>query len=134
MRFGACGAQNARNTATDSAPQGPNVRLQRRKAVGFSASVLVAAWHCRFTHAFRYKTSSHEEANLVRTLVIALLSAGVVAPLGAAAATCTRHGVELQVLGSGGRELEDKHASTSYLIWQDAEPRILVDSGGGSAQ
>jgi hypothetical protein len=29
MRFGACGAQNARNTTTDSAPQGPNVRLQR---------------------------------------------------------------------------------------------------------
>lgn len=134
MRFGACGAQNARNTTTDSAPQGPNVRLQRRKGVGFSASVLVAAWHCRVTRAFRYKTSSHEEANPVRTLVIALVSAVVVAPLGAAAATWTRHGVELQVLGSGGPELEDKRASTSYLIWQDGEPRTLLDSGGGSAQ
>src|SRR5450755_2381897 len=115
-------------------PQGANVRLQRRQAVRFSAAVFVAAWHCRLFRAFRYKTSSHEEANPVRTLVIALLSAVVVAPLGAAAATCTRHGVELQVLGSGGPELEDKRASTSYLIWQDGAPRILVDSGGGSAQ
>jgi hypothetical protein len=100
MRFGASGAQNARNT-TDSAPQGPNVRLQHRKAVRFCDSVLVAAWHCRLIRAFRYKTSSHEGADPVRTLVIALLSAVVVVPLGAAAATCTRHGVELQVLGSG---------------------------------
>jgi len=41
--------------------------------------------------------------------------------------------VELQVLGSGGPELEDKRASTSYLVWQDGRPRIVVDSGGGSA-
>jgi ribonuclease BN (tRNA processing enzyme) len=51
----------------------------------------------------------------------------------AAAANCTRKGVELQVLGSGGPELEDKRASTSYLVWQDGRPRIVVDSGGGSA-
>ncbi|HEX4676897.1 MAG TPA: MBL fold metallo-hydrolase, partial [Steroidobacteraceae bacterium] len=41
--------------------------------------------------------------------------------------------MELQVLGSGGPELEDKRASTSYLVWQDGRPRIVVDSGGGSA-
>jgi ribonuclease BN (tRNA processing enzyme) len=41
--------------------------------------------------------------------------------------------VELQVLGSGGPELEDQRASSSYLLWQDGRPRILVDSGGGSA-
>jgi ribonuclease BN (tRNA processing enzyme) len=41
--------------------------------------------------------------------------------------------VELQVLGSGGPELEDKRASSSYLVWHDGRPRILVDSGGGSA-
>jgi ribonuclease BN (tRNA processing enzyme) len=41
--------------------------------------------------------------------------------------------VQLQVLGSGGPELEDKRASSSYLIWQDGRPRILIDSGGGSA-
>ena len=51
----------------------------------------------------------------------------------AAAATCSRHGVQVQILGSGGPELEDKRASSSYLVWQDGRPRILIDSGGGSA-
>src|SRR5450755_4834299 len=108
MRFGTCGAQNAGITTTDSA----SARRERSAAASsggpflrFSASALVAAWHCRLFRAFRYKTSSHKEAIPVRTLVIALLSAVVVAPLGAAAATCTRHGGELQVLGSGGPEL-----------------------------
>jgi ribonuclease BN (tRNA processing enzyme) len=41
--------------------------------------------------------------------------------------------VHVQVLGSGGPELEDKRASSSYLVWQDGRPRILIDSGGGSA-
>jgi ribonuclease BN (tRNA processing enzyme) len=51
----------------------------------------------------------------------------------AAAAICTRHGVQVQILGSGGPEMEDKRASSSYLVWQDGRPRVLVDSGGGSA-
>lgn len=56
------------------------------------------------------------------------------APLAQAfAESCTRKGVELQILGSGGPELEDQRASSSYLLWQDGRPRILVDSGGGSA-
>jgi ribonuclease BN (tRNA processing enzyme) len=50
-----------------------------------------------------------------------------------AARSCTHKGVELQVLGSGGPELEDQRASTSYLLWQDGRPRVLIDSGGGSA-
>jgi ribonuclease BN (tRNA processing enzyme) len=37
------------------------------------------------------------------------------------------------VLGSGGPELEAQRASSSYLVWQDGQPRVLVDSGGGSA-
>lgn len=41
--------------------------------------------------------------------------------------------MQVQILGSGGPELEDKRASSSYLVWQDARPRILIDSGGGSA-
>lgn len=66
--------------------------------------------------------------------LLALLCASSLAPVvGAAAATCSRHGVQVQVLGSGGPELEDKRASSSYLVWQDARPRILIDSGGGSA-
>jgi hypothetical protein len=46
---------------------------------------------------------------------------------------CGPSGVALQVLGSGGPELQDKRASTSYLVWRNGVPRVLVDSGGGSA-
>jgi len=49
------------------------------------------------------------------------------------AQSCGSHGVAVQVLGSGGPELQDKRASSSYLIWQDGKPRVLVDAGGGSA-
>lgn len=66
--------------------------------------------------------------------VLALVCAPFLAPVvGAAAATCSGHGVQVQVLGSGGPEVEDKRASSSYLVWQDGRPRILIDSGGGSA-
>src|SRR5690242_11372184 len=69
-----------------------------------------------------------------RPTVLALLCTCFLAPIAAAAtATCSRHGVQVQILGSGGPELEDKRASSSYLVWQDARPRILIDSGGGSA-
>jgi ribonuclease BN (tRNA processing enzyme) len=65
--------------------------------------------------------------------IIALLSLTALASVTASARPCIGHGVELQVLGSGGPELEDKRASSSYLVWQDGRPRVLVDSGGGSA-
>jgi ribonuclease BN (tRNA processing enzyme) len=51
----------------------------------------------------------------------------------APAQSCGAHGVAVQVLGSGGPELQDKRASSSYLIWQDGRARVLVDAGGGSA-
>lgn len=46
---------------------------------------------------------------------------------------CGSNGVALQVLGSGGPELQDRRASTSYLIWQRGVARVLVDIGGGAA-
>jgi len=49
------------------------------------------------------------------------------------AQSCAAHGTALQVLGSGGPELQDKRASSSYLIWKDGQARVLVDAGGGSA-
>ncbi|MDH5358977.1 MAG: MBL fold metallo-hydrolase [Gammaproteobacteria bacterium] len=49
------------------------------------------------------------------------------------ASSCDQNGVWLQVLGSGGPELDDGRASSSYLIWHDGRARILVDMGGGSA-
>ena len=37
------------------------------------------------------------------------------------------------MLGSGGPESQDKRASTSYLIWDNGIPRVILDAGGGSA-
>ncbi|HVN10403.1 MAG TPA: MBL fold metallo-hydrolase [Patescibacteria group bacterium] len=54
-------------------------------------------------------------------------------PSPAPAQSCGARGVALQVLGSGGPELQDKRASSSYLVWQDGRARVLVDAGGGSA-
>ena len=51
----------------------------------------------------------------------------------AAAQSCGSQGLAVQVLGSGGPELQDKRASSSYLLWQDGRARALVDAGGGSA-
>jgi ribonuclease BN (tRNA processing enzyme) len=51
-----------------------------------------------------------------------------------AMASCQDKGVWLQVLGSGGPELDDGRASTSYLIWVNGKARILIDMGSGSMQ
>ena len=50
-----------------------------------------------------------------------------------AAQSCGAEGVAVQVLGSGGPELQDKRASSSYLVWENGQARALVDAGGGSA-
>ena len=49
------------------------------------------------------------------------------------AESCARDGVVLQVLGSGGPQLQTRRASTSYRLWIDGKARVLVDSGGGAA-
>jgi ribonuclease BN (tRNA processing enzyme) len=49
------------------------------------------------------------------------------------AQSCGSAGLAVQVLGSGGPELQDKRASTSYLIWDHGHARVIVDAGGGSA-
>jgi ribonuclease BN (tRNA processing enzyme) len=49
------------------------------------------------------------------------------------AQSCGSSGLAVQVLGSGGPEMQDKRASTSYLIWDHGKARVLVDAGGGSA-
>ena len=50
-----------------------------------------------------------------------------------AQAACPDHRVQLQVLGSGGPELDDGRVSSSYLIWVDGKARVLVDAGSGSS-
>ncbi|WP_305908840.1 MBL fold metallo-hydrolase [Methylomarinum sp. Ch1-1] len=48
-------------------------------------------------------------------------------------ADCQPQRVKLQVLGSGGPELSDQRASSSYLIWLDDKAIVLVDAGSGSS-
>ncbi|MFZ6875004.1 MBL fold metallo-hydrolase [Undibacterium sp. Di27W] len=47
-------------------------------------------------------------------------------------AVCQPGKLMVQVLGSGGPELNDQRASTSYLVWVDQKARILVDFGSGA--
>lgn len=61
------------------------------------------------------------------------LAIGVMLIAGTAAAECTKHDVELQVLGSGGPEYDDGRVSSSYLVWLDGAARVLVDAGPGSS-
>jgi len=48
-------------------------------------------------------------------------------------ANCADHAVSLQVLGSGGPELDDQRASSSYLIWADNKAIAMIDVGGGAS-
>jgi ribonuclease BN (tRNA processing enzyme) len=66
---------------------------------------------------------------VIRWLLVSVLTCGGPAN----AAQCTGSGIELQVLGSGGPELQDKRASSSYLIWRNGKALLLIDAGGGSA-
>jgi len=68
---------------------------------------------------------------LHRSLCLSLLlSLGSTTAL---AERCDSDRVKLQVLGSGGPELGDGRASSSYLIWLDGKARVMVDVGGGSS-
>ncbi|MGC2211341.1 MAG: MBL fold metallo-hydrolase [Candidatus Korobacteraceae bacterium] len=71
------------------------------------------------------------KCTFILRFVSALLSCAFLAS--AAAQPCGSKGVAAQVLGSGGPELQDKRASSSYLIWRDGQALVLVDAGGGSA-
>jgi ribonuclease BN (tRNA processing enzyme) len=51
----------------------------------------------------------------------------------AKAQSCGSTGLAVQVLGSGGPELQDKRASSSYVLWDHGRARVIVDAGGGSA-
>src|SRR3974377_1719489 len=66
-------------------------------------------------------------------LLIFLSISFVCTPSPAVAQSCGSTGLAMQVLGSGGPEVEDRRASTSYLVWQDGRARVIVDAGGGSA-
>ncbi|MCH9699553.1 MAG: MBL fold metallo-hydrolase [Gammaproteobacteria bacterium] len=65
-------------------------------------------------------------------LLIVLIATGLLNST-AVLSACNNHHVVLQILGSGGPELNDKRASSSYLIWVDQHALLLIDAGGGSS-
>ncbi|MDH5396084.1 MAG: MBL fold metallo-hydrolase, partial [Gammaproteobacteria bacterium] len=64
-------------------------------------------------------------------ILLFLLLTTVLMPLHAKPG-CGEDGVWLQVLGSGGPELNDGRASSGYLIWLNGKARLLIDMGTGS--
>ncbi|MBL4631254.1 MAG: MBL fold metallo-hydrolase, partial [Paraglaciecola sp.] len=46
---------------------------------------------------------------------------------------CESNQVKLQILGSGGPELDDGRHSSGYLIWYKNKARVLIDAGAGSS-
>jgi ribonuclease BN (tRNA processing enzyme) len=64
-------------------------------------------------------------------IFVSILFPGGASPV--AAQSCGSTGLAVQVLGSGGPESQDKRASTSYLVWQNGNARVVLDAGGGSA-
>lgn len=68
-----------------------------------------------------------------RSLLMGLWAAHPAAAQPEPPGRCGAQGVALQVLGSGGPELQDQRASSSYLIWFNGQPTALIDVGGGSA-
>lgn len=56
-----------------------------------------------------------------------------VAPTSEINRTQVCHNVSVQVLGSGGPELDDGRTSSAYLVWVNGKARVLVDAGSGSS-
>ena len=63
-------------------------------------------------------------------LALALLASGTAL---AASSHCGKEGVWIEILGAGTTAL-DGQAASSFLIWEDNAPRMLVDVGDGSKQ
>ena len=75
----------------------------------------------------------HSSKAPTRALLILFALFFLRGPLRSEAQSCGTKGIAVQVLGSGGPEMQDKRASTSYLIWKDGRARMILDAGGGSA-
>ena len=64
---------------------------------------------------------------LIFTFILVLSSFSIFAN------TCQTKDVQLQVLGSGGPELDDGRNSSGYIIWYKNKARLLVDTGPGTS-
>lgn len=76
---------------------------------------------------FQTKFSIRRSHSLTILIVFGLLN------INPSLSACNNQHIVLQILGSGGPELDDKRASSSYLIWVDHHAVLLIDAGGGSS-
>ena len=68
---------------------------------------------------------------MMQCAIISLLALLFI-PSSALAQSCAANPVAVQILGSGGPRVNRDRASSSYLLWIDAQARVLVDIGGGA--
>jgi len=77
-------------------------------------------------------TRSARKMNAGWIVVLLFGLTGSVQPAVAEPASCKSVSLGLQVLGSGGPELDDHRASSGYLIWRNGKAQVLIDLGPGS--
>jgi len=68
---------------------------------------------------------------MMRSMIVGLLALLSMSS-SASAQSCGAHPLAVQILGSGGPMINRERASASYLLWIDAQAKILVDMGGGA--
>jgi len=68
---------------------------------------------------------------MIRLTIVTLLALLAI-PDSAWAQSCMGNPVAVQILGSGGPRINRDRASSSYLLWIDAQAKLLVDMGGGA--
>jgi len=76
------------------------------------------------------RSARKTNAGWIAALLVGLT--GSVQPAAADPASCKSVSLGLQVLGSGGPELDDHRASSGYLIWRNGKAQVLIDLGPGS--
>jgi len=92
----------------------------------------------------KFMLSTQHLSSLSLRLAFSLLIIGAVSialsPTQAVAANtdnkgnyCGTEGNWVQILGSGGAELDDRRAGVSYVVWIDGKAKLLVDAGPGTA-
>lgn len=62
-------------------------------------------------------------------LVLGLILA---TPAAADQTSCSKSGIALQLLGSGGPISDDARASSGAIVWINGKARLLIDAGGGT--
>lgn len=69
----------------------------------------------------------------IHIIALAFALASALPQAATAASTCQNHELNVVILGSGGPELNDRRASTSYLLREGDRARFLIDFGTGAS-